>query len=224
MNKYIAEFIGTFFLVLTIGCTGIGAGAGVIAPLAIGAALMVMVFAGGHISGAHYNPAVTLGVLIRGKVNGADVVPYMVAQLFGAAIAAVVVTKFLRAGIDVTPIAPKIGPALLAEFLFTFALVYVVLNAATAEGTSGNSFYGLAIGMTVMTGAFAVGDISGGAFNPAVALGISILGISTWGNIWIYLLANFAAAVAAAVVFNLINPPAQTTPIATDEPPYETPR
>jgi aquaporin Z len=224
MNKYIAEFIGTFFLVLTIGCTGIGAGAGVIAPLAIGAALMVMVFAGGHISGAHYNPAVTLGVLIRGKVNGADVVPYMVAQLLGAAIAAVAVTKFLRAGIDVTPIAPKIGPALLAEFLFTFALVYVVLNAATAEGTSGNSFYGLAIGMTVMTGAFAVGDISGGAFNPAVALGISILGISAWGNLWIYLLANFAAAVVAAVVFNLINPPMQTTPIATDEPPYETPQ
>jgi aquaporin Z len=224
MNKYIAEFIGTFFLVLTIGCTGIGAGTGVIAPLAIGAALMVMVFAGGHISGAHYNPAVTLGVLIRGKVNGADVVPYMVAQLFGAAIAAVAVTKFLRAGVAVTPISPNVGPALLAEFLFTFALAYVVLNAATAEGTSGNSFYGLAIGMTVMTGAFAVGDISGGAFNPAVALGISILGISSWGNLWIYLVANFAAAVVAAVVFNLINPPTQTTPIATDEPPYETPR
>src|SRR5213075_493410 len=92
MNKYIAEFIGTFFLVLTIGCTGIGAGAGVIAPLAIGAALMVMVFAGGHISGAHYNPAVTLGVFIRGKVNVADVVPYMVAQFVGAAFAALLVT------------------------------------------------------------------------------------------------------------------------------------
>jgi len=183
----------------------------------------VMVYAGGHISGAHYNPAVTLGVLIRGKVNGADVVPYIVAQLAAAATAAVVV-KFLRAGIDVTPIAPKIGPALLAEFLFTFALVYVVLNAATAEGTSGNSFYGLAIGMTVMTGAFAVGDISGGAFNPAVALGICLLGISSWGNIWIYLLADFAAAVVAALIFQLINPPMQTTPIATDEPPYETPR
>ena len=223
MNKYIAEFIGTFFLVLTIGCTGIGASSGVIAPLAIGAALMVMVFAGGHISGAHYNPAVTLGVLIRGRLNVVDAVPYIAAQLVAAATAAVVV-KFLRAGIDVNPIAPKIGPALLAEFLFTFALVYVVLNAATAEGTCGNSFYGLAIGMTVMTGAFAVGDISGGAFNPAVAVGISILGISSWGNLWIYLLANFAAAVVAAVVFNLINPPTQTTPIATDEPPYETPR
>jgi aquaporin Z len=223
MNKYIAEFIGTFFLVLTIGCTGIGAGSEVIAPLAIGAALMVMVFAGGHISGGHYNPAVTLGVLIRGRVNLVDVLPYIVAQLTAAATAAFAV-KFLRAGIDVSPITLKIGPALLAEFLFTFALVYVVLNAATAEGTSGNSFYGLAIGMTVMTGAFAVGDISGGAFNPAVAVGISILGVSSWGNLWIYLLANFAAAVVAAVVFNLINPPTQTTPIATDEPPYETPQ
>jgi len=222
MNKYIAEFIGTFFLVLTIGCTVIGAGSGVIAPLAIGAALMVMVFAGGHISGAHYNPAVTLGVLIRGKLKAADVAPYIVAQLL-AAMAAAIAVKFLRGGIDVTPIAPKIGPALLAEFLFTFALVYVVLNAATAEGTSGNSFYGLAIGMTVMSGAFAVGDISGGAFNPAVAVGISLLGISSWGNIWIYLVANFAAAIVAAIVFNLINPPAQTTPIATDEPPYKTP-
>jgi aquaporin Z len=223
MNKYIAEFIGTFFLVLTIGCTGVGAGAGVIAPLAIGAALMVMVFAGGHISGAHYNPAVTLGVLIRGKVNGADVGPYMVAQLAGAMMAALAV-KFLRAGVAVAPITPHVGPALLAEFLFTFALVYVVLNAATAEGTSGNSFYGLAIGMTVMTGAFAVGDISGGAFNPAVALGICLLGISSWANIWIYLLADFTAAVLAAVIFQLINPRMQTTPIATDEPPYETPR
>lgn len=223
MKKYIAEFIGTFFLVLTIGCTVIGAGSGVIAPLAIGAALMVMVYAGGHISGAHYNPAVTLGILIRGKLNAGDAVPYILAQLAGA-LAAAMTVKFLRAGVAVTPISPEVGPALLAEFLFTFALVYVVLNAATAEGTSGNSFYGLAIGMTVMTGAFAVGGISGGAFNPAVAVGICFLGIASWSDIWIYLVANFAAAVLAAVVFNLINPPAQTTPIATDEPPYETPR
>jgi aquaporin Z len=223
MKKYIAEFIGTFFLVLTIGLTVIGAGASVIAPLAIGAALMVMVYAGGHISGGHYNPAVTLGVLIRGKVMASDVVPYILAQLAGAAVATMAV-KVFRAGADVTPMAFQVGPAFLAEFLFTFALVYVVLNAATAEGTSGNSFYGLAIGMTVMTGAFAVGSISGGAFNPAVALGISMLGLASWANLWIYLLANFGAAIAAAVVFNLINPPAQTTPIATDEPPYEAPR
>src|SRR5438045_2520598 len=125
MNKYIAEFIGTFFLVLTIGCTVIGAGTGVIAPLAIGAALMVMVFAGGHISGAHYNPAVTIGILIRGKVKASDVIPYWIAQI-GAAVAAAVVVKFFRSGAAITPIAPVVGPALLAEFLFTFALVYVV--------------------------------------------------------------------------------------------------
>lgn len=224
MSKYIAEFIGTFFLVLTIGCTGIGAGVSVIAPLAIGAALMVMVYAGGHISGGHYNPAVTLGIVIRGKLKASDILPYFLAQILGAALAAILTLKFLRAGIAVTPIAPKLAPALLAEFLFTFALVYVVLNAATAEGTSGNSFYGLAIGLTVMTGAFAVGDISGGALNPAVAIGISILGISSWSNLWIYFAANFLAGAAAAIVFKLINPPAQTTPIATDEPPYETPQ
>ena len=224
MNKYIAEFIGTFFLVLTVGCTVIGASAGVIAPLAIGAVLMVMVFAGGHISGAHYNPAITLGILIRGKLKPIDVVPYLIAQILGAILAAFLVSKFLRAGVAVTPMTLKVGPALLAEFIFTFALVYVVLHTATAEGTSGNSFYGLAIGMTVMAGAFAVGDISGGAFNPAVAIGISMLGIAPWSNIWIYLVAEFAAGLVAALVFLMINPPTQTTPIATDEPPYKTPK
>lgn len=223
MNKYIAEFIGTFFLILTIGCTGIGAGANVIAPLAIGAVLMALVFAGGHISGAHYNPAVTVAMFIRGKLKVGDILPYIVVQVIAASLAALTVT-FLRSGIAVAPMTPKLGPTLVAEFLFTFALVYVVLNAATAEGTSGNSFYGLAIGMTVMAGAFAVGDISGGVFNPAVAIGISVLGISSWSNLWIYLVANFGAAVVAALVFNLINPSAQTTPIATDEPPYETPQ
>src|SRR5262245_38346230 len=113
MNKYIAEFIGTFFLVLTIGCTVIGAGSGVIAPLAIGAALMVMVYAGGHISGGHYNPAVTLGILIRGKVQPVDVVPYWIAQFAGAAAAALIVSKIFRAGVGVTAISPHVGPALL---------------------------------------------------------------------------------------------------------------
>lgn len=223
MNKYIAEFIGTFFLVLTIGCTGIGAGAGVIAPLAIGAALMVMIFAGGHISGGHFNPAVTLGVLMRGRLKAADALPYVIAQVIAGVVAAILVTTVLRADATVTPIAPKLVPALVAEFLFTFALVYVVLNSATADGTSGNSFYGLAIGMTVMTGAFAVGDISGGAFNPAVAVGISVMGISVWSNIWIYLLANFAGGVVAALTFNAINPVGQVEPIPTEEPPYKTP-
>src|SRR4029453_13882279 len=104
MTKYIAEFIGTFFLVLTIGCTVVGAGTGVIAPLAIGAALMGMVYAGGHISGGHYNPAVTLGILIRGKVQPADVVPYWIAQFAGATVAALIVRKIFRGGVAVPPL------------------------------------------------------------------------------------------------------------------------
>jgi aquaporin Z len=205
MNKYLAELIGTFFLVLTIGCTVIGHGAGPLAPLAIGSALMVMIFAGGHISGGHFNPAVTLGVWLRGKCETKDVAPYMIFQIMGAVLAAVTV-KFLKGGAAVAPLQPATVPALLAEFLFTFALVYVVLNVATAKGTSGNSFYGLAIGFTVLVGAFSVGNISGGAFNPAVALGISVMGLSSWPNIWIYLVADFAGAAVAAGAFKALNP------------------
>jgi aquaporin Z len=186
MNKYLTEFIGMFFFVLTVGCAVIGNSIGALAPLAIGSVLMIMVYAGGHISGGHFNPAVTLGVWLRGKCETKDVLPYMIAQLAGAALAAMVV-KYLRAGTAVTPMTVATLPALLAEFLFTFALVYVVLNVATAKGTAGNSFYGLAIGFTVVVGAFAVGNVSGGAFNPAIAVGISILGLSAWSNIWIYL-------------------------------------
>src|ERR1700751_5462109 len=205
MNKYFAEFIGTFFLVLTIGCTVIGHGAGPLAPLAIGSVLMVMIFAGGHISGGHFNPAVTLGVWLRGKCEAKDVAPYITFQVMGAVLAALVV-KFLKGGAAVAPLQPATVPALLAEFLFTFALVYVVLNVATAKGTSGNSFYGLAIGFTVLVGAFSVGNISGGAFNPAVATGISVLGLSSWQNIWIYLVADFAGAAVAAGAFKALNP------------------
>jgi aquaporin Z len=205
MNKYITELIGTFFLVLTIGCTVIGGGSGVIPPLAIGSALMIMIFAGGHVSGAHYNPAVTLGVWIRGRCESQEVIPYMFFQVIGAILAAAAV-KFLKTGVTVTAMTLAVGPALLAEFLFTFALVYVVLNTATAKSTSGNSFYGLAIGFTVMTGAFAVGGISGGAFNPAVAVGISLMGLSAWSNLWIFLVANFLAAAVAGFAFKYLNP------------------
>ena len=205
MNKYIAEFIGTFFLVLTVGCTVIGTGAGALAPLAIGSSLMVMIFAGGHISGAHFNPAVTLGVWLRGKCAAKDVAPYMIAQILAAVLAAYAV-KFLKGGAPVSPLQPSTLPALLAEFLFTFALVYVVLNTATAKCTSVNSFYGLAIGFTVLVVAYSVGNISGGAFNPAVAVGISFMGLSSWPNLWIYLVADFVGGAAAAGAFKALNP------------------
>jgi aquaporin Z len=205
MKKYIAELIGTFFLVLTIGCSVIGTGAGPLAPLAIGSVVMVMIFASGYISGGHFNPAVTLGVWLRGKLEAKDVAPYMMFQIIGAVLAAFVV-EFLKAGTAVTPLHPATVPALVAEFLFTFALVYVVLNVATAKGTSGNSFYGLAIGFTVLVGAFSVGNISGGAFNPAVAVATSIMRLSSWTNLWIYLLADFGGAAVAAGAFKVVSP------------------
>jgi aquaporin Z len=135
---YAAEFIGTFFLVLTIGCTGLAAGPGVIAPLAIGAVLMAVIYAGGHISGAHYNPAVTLGVFLRARCPASDVLPYWVAQLLGAAGAVWIVGLALR-GAPVSPFHAPVFGVFLAEFLFTFALVYVVLNVATADATGRNS-------------------------------------------------------------------------------------
>ena len=203
--KYLVEFIGTFFLVATIGFTVLAPGAGDMAPLAIGATLMVMIFAGGHVSGGHYNPAVTLAVFMRGKCPAGDVLPYMIAQVLGAAAAAAIVL-FMKGNPPVVAMQPDVARALIAEFLYTFALCYVVLNVATAKGTSGNSFYGLAIGFTVLAGAYSVGAISGGAFNPAVAVGITIMGLSQLANIWIYLAANFAGGAAAALAFRAINP------------------
>ena len=205
MNKYITEFIGTFFLVLTIGCSVVIGGAGVIAPLAIGSILMVMIYAGGHISGGHYNPAVTLGVFLRGRCPAKDVIPYWIAQWLAAVVAALVL-NYVKGDAHAKAAVLRIGPALLVEFLFTFALVYVVLNSATAKGNAGNSFYGMAIGFTVMSGAFAVGSISSAAFNPAVAVGISIMGLSAWTNVWIYLIGNFGGGLAAALTFKFLNP------------------
>ncbi|HWB58321.1 MAG TPA: aquaporin [Chthoniobacteraceae bacterium] len=207
MRKYIAEFIGTFFLVLTVGATVLPGTPGVIAPLAIGASLMIMVYAGGHISGGHFNPAVTLAVFTRGKLDAKDVVPYWIFQLLGgvaAAFTAMWLTGKAGAG---TPIAPDMVPkALVAEFLFTFALAYVVVNSATAKGTAGNSFYGLAIGFTVVVGAFAVGGISGGAFNPAVATGIGLMKLVPISQIWIHIVADLAGGLVAGLAFKCLNP------------------
>jgi aquaporin Z len=204
MKKYITEFIGTFFLVLTIGCTVIPGAAGVIPPLAIGAALMVMIFAGGHISGGHYNPAVTLAVFIRGRCDTKDVVPYWIAQV-AAGLVASVVAAWLCGKSGTPMVISNVPAAFVAEFLFTFALAYVVLNTATAKGTANNSFYGLAIGMTVMTGAFAVGSISGGAFNPAVAVGIAVMKLVNFSQIWIHLVADLAGGLMAGLIFKFIN-------------------
>lgn len=205
MPKYLVEFVGTFFLMLTIGSTVLPPNdAGPMAPLAIGAILMAMVFAGGHVSGAHYNPAVTVAIFLRGKATAADVAGYIVAQVAGAA-AGALAAGFFKGFPTATALQVDPMYALLGEFFFTFALCTVVLNVATAKGTSGNSFYGLAIGFTVLAGAYAMGPVTGAAFNPAVVLGVTILGLFAAGNIWMYLVANFAAASAAAALFRFID-------------------
>jgi aquaporin Z len=206
MQKYLVEFVGTFFLVATIGNVVMTPNdAGALAPLAIGAMLMAMVFAGGHVSGAHYNPAVTVAVYLRGKCGAGDVPGYLVAQCAGAAAAAFTVL-FLKGNPAAGPMQLDLSRALVAEFLYTFALCSVVLNVATCRGTSGNSFYGLAIGFTVLAGAYSVGAVSGGAFNPAVAIGATLMGLFSAANIWVYLVANFAAAAAAAAFFRIVDP------------------
>lgn len=209
MRKFVTEFIGTFFLMLTVGCAVIlsaDATRGIIPPLAIGSALMVMVYAGGHISGGHYNPAVSLAALVRGRLPVAELVPYWIAQIVGGVLGACV-AKYLTGGVAEAAAAfPDTAKVAVAEFLFTFALAFAVLNVATAKSTEGNSFYGLAIGFTVLTGAFAVGSISGGAFNPAVAVGAGALGLIHLPSIWIHIVADLAGGLVAGLMFNFLNP------------------
>lgn len=204
MKKYLVEFIGTFFLVLTVGLTAVFApGAGALAPIAIGLSLAIMVYAGGPISGGHYNPAVTVGAWVRGACPSREVAPYIGVQLLGALLAALI-SAFLSGG-ETSVMTPPVLQSLVAEFLFTFALVYVILNVATSPSSEGNSYFGLAIGGTVVVGAYAVGGISGGAFNPAVAIGLLAMGKIGLGSLWIYLVACFLGGVAAALVYKCVN-------------------
>lgn len=201
MKKYIVELIGTFFLVFTIGMSVRGGAA--LPPVAIGGILMVMIFAGGHVSGAHFNPAVSLAAFLRGALPKADLLPYWFAQLAGALFAGLIVVAIH--GKPVTgPVTFALVPSLVVEFLATFALAWTVLNVATAKGTANNSFYGLAIGGTVMAMAFAVGGISGGAFNPAVGLALPLMGLVEKGQCLVYLAANLAGGAVAAIAFNAL--------------------
>lgn len=211
MKKLLTEFIGTFFLVLTIGlCVTQGVA---MAPLAIGSALMIMVYMGGHISGGHYNPAVSLAAMMRGALPGSDLLPYWFAQILGALAASVVTMVITGATFAPAPGADvAVMPALLVEFLFTFALCLVVLNVATDPDTAGNSYYGLAIGFTVVVAAFAGGAISGGAFNPAVGTGPTIMnaisGGGSFASIWLYWVGPLAGGAVAALVYGLQHPAA----------------
>lgn len=234
MPKYVTEFIGTFFLVLTIALAVTYAGPA--APIAIGVVLIAMVYMGGPVSGAHYNPAVTTGIWLTRKMPTRDVLPYVVAQIGGALAAALLahlmtgmhpaatpaaarataaLSEVLAKAPDgtvstVKSLSPTIIDALIVETLFTFALVMVVLNVACTTKCEGNSYYGVAIGLTIMAGAFAGGAISGGAFNPAVGLGLcTVDAINDGGSlryVWLYVVGPVLGAVIASIVYRMQHP------------------
>ena len=197
MNKLLVEFIGTFFLVQAVGHAVLAQHP--LAGIVIGLTLMVMVYAGGHISGAHYNPAVTLAVWLRGKLPKSDVLPYIAAQTAGAVVSALIVTKFRGVGSEAVLSDPLRVAG--AEFLGTFALAWVVLNVATAKGTSGNCYFGAAIGMAVAAGIFLFGGISGAVFNPAVAVAAGILNLLPLKTVVLYTVVCSVAGLAAAKLF-----------------------
>lgn len=204
MARYITEFIGTFFLVLTIGLVVVDSNAGNFAPLAIGAVLIAMIYAGAHISGAHYNPAVTLAFWLTGRCGGKcnykDLALYIVVQVFGA-VAAAVIVLYLKDNPQISAIKMQTGKVLLSEAIFTFALCFVILYVARTK----NLLFGVAIGLTVVAGIYAVGEISGAVFNPAVATGITVMGLSSLSNIWLYIVANFTGGLLAVFTFKFLN-------------------
>jgi aquaporin Z len=205
-RKYAVEAVGTFFLVFTVTASVLSGS--VFTPLAAGAVLMVMVYAGGHISGGHYNPAVTMAALCRRRIGLNDAVGYWIAQFAAGLIASVAARAIVNPAKVTTlhPIGHALAATALVELLFTFALCYVVLNVATSKDQPNNSFFGLAIGFTVAAGAFAVGGISGGVFNPAVALGGAAGGLFAWSTLWVYLVVQLVAGAAAGLAFLALNP------------------
>lgn len=198
--KYIYEFIGTFFLVLTVGMTLVNpTDVGMLAPLAIGSVLAVMVYAGAHVSGGHYNPAVSLAAFFRGKLNSKDMIRYWIAQLIAGVLAGYM-TIYLNGQPARMAMQIDSMPAFIAEFLFTFALCFVVLNTTTVKQHKGNSYYGFAIGFIVLAGAYAVGTLSSAAFNPAVALGNAVMNLTMWSDLWLFIVANLLGGAFAAWV------------------------
>jgi aquaporin Z len=206
MRRYAVEAIGSFFLVFVITTTALLHVAA--APFAIAAVLAVMVFAGGHVSGAHYNPAVSVALAVRNRFAWRDLPAYATAQVCGAVAGALIgryVVARHAAGPAFSASGSALAAAVAAEFLLTFALAYVVLNVATSRHTAGNSFYGLAIGGTVLVGALTVGAVSGGVFNPAVSVGVSAAGLISWSLLPVYLVAQVGAGALAGAVFRALN-------------------
>ena len=199
MKKYFVEFVGTLFLILIIGLTS--------NPVAIGFGLTVLVYMGAHISGAHYNPVVSLAFIIKKDINTKDFIFYVLSQISGATIGALFIYFLKDSVVEIQPnLSSSVYQILISEILFTFLLVFVILNVATHPNLKDNSFYGFAIGLTVMAGAFSVGPISGAVFNPAVSLGPTLShliigdGISKY-YLWYFLLGPTIGSVIGTFAF-----------------------
>lgn len=207
-RKYVVEFLGTFFLVMTI-CMTVAGGLGHMSSLSAGLMLMIMIYAGFHISGAHYNPAVSLAAYLRGKLDAGDLLPYIVAQFLGGTLAAMLAGFLLNAE-GVTEVITRdltTVPTLIAELFGTILFVFVFLNLTTVKKTAGNDYFGLAIGMTYAACHFTFGPVSIGAFNPAVALGVTMANLASWSSVWIFIVANVAGGVLAAFLSQYVNGP-----------------
>ena len=200
-QKLTTEFIGTFFLSLTICTAAVYGSAGDYAPFGIAATLMVMIYAGGHISGAHYNPAVTVSIYLRGACEKDEVLPYIFSQVIAAISAAIIVESLLFPDALSPEMADLGTDAVVAELLFTFALAYVILNVATTESTSGNGYYGAAIALVVLAGAITVGSISLASFNPAVTSALIVSGKLALADSWMHFVPQFVGAIMATYVY-----------------------
>jgi len=205
-GKAMMEFIGTAILLCTIQVS-VGLGADM-APLAIGAVLITIVYAGGPISGAHYNPAVSLAVTLRGKMSPHEMSMYWISQILGGFLGAIVGGIINGGNYSVVTIGEGCGivQAYVAEFVFTFLLCFVVLAVATSSKADNNHYYGAAIGLVVMAGAITVGPISGGAFNPAVALGLMLARFSNVMYAVEVSVVNLLGGAIAAACFYLVAP------------------
>jgi len=212
-QKLIAEFIGTFFLSLTVCLTAVWGSSGNVHPgFPISAILMVMIYGLGHISGAHFNPAVTISIWIRGSCDKADVAPYIATQIIagslGGLLSGYIYTgEYTRDSLESSSLLSDnlYYEVLLAEFLFTFALALVILNVATSDDTSGNQYYGAAIALVVFAGAITVGNVSMGSFNPAVTTSLITVGELKIGQSWMHFIPQIIGGILASYTFRGIN-------------------
>jgi aquaporin Z len=198
MRKYIVEGVGTMFLVLAYGLIG--------GPFAIAGMLAVLMYMGSHISGGHYNPAISFAVWLRGKIKSGQAWMYILFQILGGLGAALI--HWLIVGRRYIPI-PMAGIAywkiIFVEMLFTFFLAFVFLSVMTTKKVKTNGMYGLVIGLSLLTIAFL-----GGVYNPAVVVGPHLLDVFFRGSAMrymsYYLFGTFSGGALAAIAFYYMYP------------------